>query len=650
MSNLLDRPRENDTPMPVDTIDQEVPAEWQDNDDEYSDFGEDPEELEIVDRLLLEVAAQQTRGQNAPLVVTDIEDYEAPRGVRLPKVFGHETTRQWDIQEQIPDARIAQDIRDPSSEVRTHRTDEEGRNSQTLDTETPGGPDAQPAGPEAEPEPDTRSPLERFRRPPKKALSVTDLVSPAWCELQYFYVLTKHGRKRRTPAMKQGSAVHQALEDEVHATVPVTITTKEDSWGLRIWNIIQGLRTLRETGKTRELEVWGSIGGELVNGVIDELSYHCPDPKLEEQSLRLLSKQDSEPPLPEYQASIRDYLVTSDIGAQGQTIAEALSSNNNHNSQAKQAGRNGKSEDERRIYLTDVKTRGSSTLPTGSSVRPTIVQLHLYHHMLENLAQGHFSLDHLASRYRLDVHATFSDAFIAQVGNLNQELFVFPSSQTGGHPVDEGLDEAVPSSQDSIDILLQHSNIASLWSFMLAQFRETFLVSLTSSTASKRDLGFEHENSPGHDYNSSSTPQSLSQNNPSSTPQSLSQIPTPPSFPTRLSPLLTVRYVSTSYDSRSGSKLLGSKSIIFNPSFLKSYLYDALAFWRGERSPKGVEVHDAWKCRVCEFRDGCEWIHERNELRIREAEERRKMRESTGIDGQGRDIEPASAVSSRSRV
>ena len=56
--------------------------------------------------------------------------------------------------------------------------------------------------------PDLRSPLERFRTKPKKALSVTDLISPSWCELQYWYALTKCGKKRRTPAMRQGSKVH----------------------------------------------------------------------------------------------------------------------------------------------------------------------------------------------------------------------------------------------------------------------------------------------------------------------------------------------------------------------------------------------------------------------------------------------------------
>jgi exonuclease V len=95
---------------------------------------------------------------------------------------------------------------------------------------------------------------------------------------------------------------------------------------------------------------------------------------------------------------------------------------------------------------------------------------------------------------------------------------------------------------------------------------------------------------------------------------------------------------------------LGSKSIIFNPEFLKSYLYDTLAFWRAERSPRGVEVNDAWKCRICDFRAGCEWIHKRDELRVKEAEERKKMREAAGVEGGGNDAEEVSKGSRRSRV
>ncbi|EXJ57266.1 hypothetical protein A1O7_07613 [Cladophialophora yegresii CBS 114405] len=600
--------------------------------DAYSDFADDPETLEIIDQLLLEAANQRREDAlaDAPLVVTDIEDYEDPRGVYLPKVRGVETTRQWGLPSQsVGTQQQQQNIRDESAERRRSQGDKEVAKALKDDEAAPPNDDGQDAA--LQPTgPDTRTPLERFRKPPKKALSVTDLISPSWCELQYYYILTKHGRKRRTPAMKQGSAVHQALEDEVHTTVPVEITKKEDSWGLRIWNIIQGLRTLRETGKTRELEIWGSVGGELVNGVIDELSYECPDPKLEEMSQNLQKKKDTEPPLPEYQASIRDYLVTSENRAQGQSLQQALGDDGGGGDKSSQPDSSKPGGDDRKIYITDVKTRQTPTLPTGSAMRPTLVQLHLYHHMLENLAQGKFMLSQLAERYAFDVNETFSDSFIAQIGGLNQEL-VAMSQQSD----DMRHDNLTPSStQDSLDILLQHNTLTALWGFMLEQLRQTFLLASVSSASSSSHPNATSTTTQPNTDTATAGPDFQDPTIPP--PSSLSQLPDPPSQPTRLSPILTARYIATNYNhSNDETRVLGSKSLLFNPSFLTSQLYASLGFWKGDREPRGVEVNDAWKCRICEFRDECAWVKERDEVMVREARERRKVKEELekGEDG-----------------
>lgn len=426
--------------------------------------------------------------------------------------------------------------------------------------------------------------------------------------------------------MKQGTKIHKVLEKEVYVTVPVTITKKEDTWGLRLWNIIHGLKTLRETGRTREFEVWGTVGGELVNGVIDELSYDCPDPNLEEQNLKLMGKQDIEPPMPEYQASIREYLVSSERREHGQSIADALTGKTSQEIQSPNNATH-----DRRIYITDVKTRGVSSLPTGSSIRPTIVQLHLYHHLLENFAQGNFPLEHLASRFNFDVNETFSDSFIAQIGNLNQEAFdLVNSSNENDMEIDLTEDNIVASTQDSIDIILQHNNISSLWQYMLSQFQETFMVrSTASSTYASQDT---NANPPsGHQP-------------PSATPQSVSSLDDPPqsTLPTLLSPLLTAQYLSSKLKSStdpSRPHVIGSKSVIFNPSFLRSYLYDTLAFWRGEREPKGVVLSDAWKCRACEFRDDCDWVKEQDQRVLNESLERRRVRgEGVGIGDVGNEV------------
>ncbi len=117
MPEPLDQPHEDDTHMQNEAGASHVAENLQQDGEEYSDFAEDPEELEIIDRLLLEVAAGQSSDLRAPLLVTDIEDYEAPPGVRLPKVFGYEATRQWHVETQPTEILIEQNTRDQSGEL-----------------------------------------------------------------------------------------------------------------------------------------------------------------------------------------------------------------------------------------------------------------------------------------------------------------------------------------------------------------------------------------------------------------------------------------------------------------------------------------------------------------------------------------------------
>lgn len=63
-----------------------------DNESDYGDFGDDAEELEIIDQLLAQVASEHL--EDTSFIVTDIEDYESPRGIRVPKVLGYESSQQ----------------------------------------------------------------------------------------------------------------------------------------------------------------------------------------------------------------------------------------------------------------------------------------------------------------------------------------------------------------------------------------------------------------------------------------------------------------------------------------------------------------------------------------------------------------------------
>ncbi|KAI7239203.1 hypothetical protein KC330_g2072 [Hortaea werneckii] len=323
--------------------------------------------------------------------------------------------------------------------------------------------------PLVEPSKDTRTPIQRFRTPPKKPLSVTDIISPAWCELQYWYNLTRYGRVRATKAMKQGSSVHKVLEEQVHTEVPVEVQTKEDRFALRIWNIITGLRTLRRTGMTREMEVWGVVEGEVVNGIIDQITTTSPDEIMEAQMLEEAENAKSvsanrgkkRKPLSSDQRTLTDYMTSSQNGSileSGKGLEGWLGTLH---------------ERPTNVYLIDVKTRQSKNLPPqGSQTRPTYYQLMMYHRLFSTLATNGVDAERVFDRYKVEPKRTFSDTLIAQMSTFDT-----------GTDVDLAEDEWVPhdASKDSLSELLAHNSLAALWSLMMQEFQKAVPANSVSS-------------------------------------------------------------------------------------------------------------------------------------------------------------------------
>lgn len=430
------------------------------------------------------------------------------------------------------------------------------------------------------------SPLQRFRQPPRKALSVTDLVSPAWCELQFWYTLSKLGRKKPTAAMKQGTVAHKILEDQVHVTLPVDIPTREDGWALRIWNVIQSLRTLRTTGMTREFEVWGTVDGEIVTGVIDQISNECPDPELEASEEGRFSAIHTSPSMiQEGGVSINDYFLSASQGAHLLSdLSQTGQVSENNQVDIPQSESKSKQKSKFTYYILDVKTRQGKnpSVPTlsSSSFRPTALQLQLYYHFLTRLiTTEETTIEAIASRYNLDVNAPFSDSFLAQMLALNEQ---FETESNPSNPTDD------------IPFPLEYNNLSSLWDLMKSQLRMTFLD--PSSLESSMD-----------DPNKEAA---LS-----------------------LSPLLTAAYISPP-DPDSPQKAvsyIGSRSFIFESYKLYAYLNNAMRWWHGLRPPRGVQVWDAWKCRMCDFYDECEWRKEKDEEVLHRVLDKKKETE-TNLD------------------
>lgn len=312
--------------------------------------------------------------------------------------------------------------------------------------------------------------------------------------------------------MRTGSRIHQKLEDEVHTTVPIQVQSKEDRFGLRMWNAISGLRCLRETGLTRELEVWGVVEGQVVNGVIDELSYECPDAELEER-LEKSRKEKEGGALPPGQLNI------------AQAFAKASPTNSDPWI--------GRLEPDRSIYLADVKTRGVNSLPTGASLRPTWMQLMLYRKLLESLSFNTVDAETVFVRYDVRPLEPFTPTFLQEIGGI------------------------VPSNE-----ALNFPNLLSLWSLLTTEMQATLA-------------------------------------------------------PKSLSPILRAefRYAKT-------GDVIGSELTVYDTEVINKYITDEMAFWKGSREAKGVDVEEAFKCRICDFAENCSW----RKTKVEEATEKSRLR------------------------
>jgi exonuclease V len=394
---------------------------------------------------------------------------------------------------------------------------------------------------------DTRSPLERFRS--RKPLSVSDLVAPAWCELQYWYSLTKYGRKKRTNAMKEGSKVHKKIEEEVMGVAePVETQTREDGFGLRIWNIIQSLRLLRATGMTRELEVWGFVDGQLVNGVIDELSFTCSDTKLEETLASLpqqkRGRKQQEPDIA--QPTISQFFVSG-----SQKRSEELETAADH---------------DRKLYLTDLKTRVGTSIPSVSSLRPTKMQLMLYRRLLVDLASNNTDAAKVFERYNLDPAAELSNLFIESIGGIETNL---------GPGIAGDAFAEVQTMSSTVVELLQHRTLPLLWQLMIQEYNMTL-----------------------------------------------------PLGAMNVSRVLRAQFVS-----QSNNSVIGDRTFVYEEAVLENYAIDEMAWWKGDRSARGVEIEDAFKCGICEFAENCEWRQGKVDEALQKSREKKKTAKSAKAAG-----------------
>ncbi|KAL7415211.1 exonuclease V [Mrakia frigida] len=267
-----------------------------------------------------------------------------------------------------------------------------------------------------------------YRR--RNFFSVTDLAAPTWCEVQYDYGL--RGKRFLKPSdrpttfitskgnviapdlekavandktMKKGTKIHKALEREIHPVeIKVTVETKEETWALRILNMLASLEALMALGKCREMPVMGFIKGHLVVGIIDEIQ-RVPLVDLSLPSSSTPTSSPKKSTASPQTNKITSYFIPS--------------------SPAKGKGRAGtNSTPTHTLKVSDSKTRKTRSLPREDASLSGKIQTQAYKFLLDALLRPpsdfsspnkpSFSFPHLFASLDLSSQLQLSEEFLAQ--------------------------------------------------------------------------------------------------------------------------------------------------------------------------------------------------------------------------------------------
>ncbi|OBZ79642.1 putative exonuclease V, mitochondrial [Grifola frondosa] len=282
------------------------------------------------------------------------------------------------------------------------------------------------AEPELEPPPlpedparpfNERSPFERFRRW-KGTLSVSDLVGPSWCEVQFDYegktiAVVKAVAVVNDETTTRGKSVHKILEREIHPeTMPVDITTPEERWAIRIVNMLSCLQALMEVGCCREIPVFGIIHDQVSRVSLTSFpNKRAISTTASSTPSKPKSKRSRRTPSPS-QPQITSFFPSTPGRSHTPPLQNLPLESIPHY----------------RLHLSDTKTRRSKSLPSDEDTLQARLQLMLYHRLLSNLLVCQagsepytgpiqpMDFDTLWTRMALNPFRPFSDKFMEQAG------------------------------------------------------------------------------------------------------------------------------------------------------------------------------------------------------------------------------------------
>ncbi|KAI0320074.1 exonuclease V [Amylostereum chailletii] len=273
------------------------------------------------------------------------------------------------------------------------------------------------------------SPFQQFRRW-RKTLSVSDLVGPSWCEVQFDYGLRqgRAGKLEDRPASfvtaqgkvievekntavqndkvtKSGRSVHKKLEKQIRPEeLVVETTTDEERWALRLVNMIASLDCLMNLGVCREMPVFGLVKNQIIIGIIDEI---VRDSKTDAEDDSPVNKSGKRPTSSTHQTpkKVKKRRTPSPISPKLPSFGfyplkrPVTPQPKSHI-----------------LHVSDTKTRRNRGLPSHDDALGSRLQLMLYHRLLSGLLSPDFDFNTIWEKLQIDRFRRLSDKFLKQAG------------------------------------------------------------------------------------------------------------------------------------------------------------------------------------------------------------------------------------------
>jgi len=488
-----------------------------------------------------------------------------------------------------------------------------------------------------------------------------------WCEQQFYYVL-KRGFRTKTKAMVAGTKIHAKVEAEIHTFVPVETKTIEDIWGMRIWNMLQGVLSLKDGGVTRELEVWGWIEGVWVTGIIDEITFEENSPSTgldkawstlepgasDETQTAKVSEGKSESAKYQGATNIEDVPLIElakprrgrsrrsksvDVAGTGQVD----SSNPNSSSVVETVGTT--SPTEAAVELTKATPKITRSKKTKGG--DPIVQEQLL------TASDGSNLTQDSSATTSEDAITETEELLTNGKNIEMDIVeevVKVPKRRGRPPKNPPSPVSTPKKSHQQSLLSYLPPSEPTPEYPHPQARPVYISDLktrnanslpssssSQSTQTSIQLMLYHHllsnlltDDPANIIKKVAELHKLSPSEPFSD-SFIAQIagldPTESSLP--LDTLLEHNSIeklyalyhkilvnivksvkpelTAIYRWQSDASVIGCQKYTVDKPFLQRHIQNVMSWWKGERKTVGVEIEEAWKCRSCEFAEDCEW-------------------------------------------